>query len=52
MTPEQKQQIEGVRSAVKRLGGTVRPEWMLAELRREGWPEAAIQHVLTERRGE
>ncbi len=47
MTPDQQKQIALVRIAIKRMDGRSK-EWIIAELRKEGWPEAAIQANMEE----
>ena len=51
MTPDQQKQIEGARQRARQLDDKS-PEWIEAELRREGWAEAAIRIVIGEIRGE
>lgn len=53
MTPEQRKQIDGCKNRIvsARRGGCD-PGITLANLRAEGWPEAAIQAALKELEGE
>ena len=49
MTPEQKHQIQCVKNRYHALNdGTYSREWVVATIRHEGWPEAAIRAALKE----